>query len=469
MSEQTVRRATAGRVPPRGYGLHNSRAKSASGGRPSGNRAANSGRLSLPRFFLFFGLLAAVPAAVHAYPLDGYEYTGIRRLLAYRLALEGKVLPKPSLAPGAMLNSDQVQLRLNGVNDIFDLDDRTPRDPYLQQGLERIFADRDPSYGIAVLDITDPNRPLYGSLRADTKRIPGSVGKLFVATGFFDAVARAYPADTEARARLMRETILAADRFVHRDGKTVPFYNDGDPRIISRRLEIGDKFNLWEWLDHMLSVSSNAAGSMVWKEAMMIRHFGARYPLRDEEAAFLKETPRVELGELAMETVEEPLTSAGLDTNKIRIGTFFTGNASSAIPGSGSYASPNELMRWLIKLEQGKLVDRWSSLELKKLLYFSRPRYRYASSPALNKAAVFFKSGSLFHCKPEPGFTCRAYAGNELNLMHSVAVVESGEKVYLVTMMSNVLRLNSAVEHQKVATDVERLLQSRPAPETTSH
>jgi hypothetical protein len=191
--------------------------------------------------------------------------------------------------------------------------------------------------------------------------------------------------------------------------------------------------------------------------------------LRDEEAAFLKETPRVELGELAMETVEEPLTSAGLDTNKIRIGTFFTGNASSAIPGSGSYASPNELMRWLIKLEQGKLVDRWSSLELKKLLYFSRPRYRYASSPALNKAAVFFKSGSLFHCKPEPGFTCRAYAGNELNLMHSVAVVESGEKVYLVTMMSNVLRLNSAVEHQKVATDVERLLQSRPAPETTSH
>jgi hypothetical protein len=406
--------------------------------------------------------------AVHAYPLDGYEYTGIRRLLAYRLALEGKVLPKPSLVPGAMLNSGQVRLRLNGVNDSFDLDDRTPRDPYLQQGLERIFADRDPSYGIAVLDITDPNQPLYGSLRGDTKRIPGSVGKLFVATGFFDAVARAYPADTEARARLMRETILTADRFVHRDGKTVPFYNDGDPRIVSRRLEIGDKFNLWEWLDHMLSVSSNAAGSMVWKEAMMIRHFGARYPVRDEEAAFLKETPRVELGALARETVEEPLTTAGLDTSKIRIGTFFTGNASSAIPGSGSYASPNELMRWLIKLEQGKLVDRWSSLELKKLLYFSRPRYRYASSPALNKAPVFFKSGSLFHCKPEPGFTCRAYAGNELNLMHSVAVVESGDKVYLVTMMSNVLRLNSAVEHQKVATDVERLLQSRPASENPS-
>ena len=202
---------------------------------------------------------------------------------------------------------------------------------------------------------------------------------------------------------MLRETILTADRFVHRDGKTVPFFNQGDERIVSRRLEIGDKFNLWEWLDHMLSVSSNAAGSMVWKEAMMIRHFGPLYPTRAAEAAFLKETPKTELGELALETNEMPLQAAGLDTDKIRIGTFFTGNASSTIPGTGSYACPNELMRWLIKLEQGKLVDEWSSLEIKKLLYFSRPRYRYASSPALNKAAVFFKSGSLFECKPEAG------------------------------------------------------------------
>jgi hypothetical protein len=413
------------------------------------------------------GLLLAVPAALSAYPLDGYEYTGIRRLLAYGLALEGKVEPKPYLVPGALLNSDQVRLRLKDVNGAFDLDGNTPRDPYLQQGLERIFAERDLSYGIAVLDITDPRRPLYAALRADTKRIPGSVGKLFVATGLMDAVRRFHPKNTAARARLMRETVLAADRFVHRDGKTVPFFKPGDSRITSRRLEIGDTFNLWEWLDHMMSVSSNAAGSMVWKEAMMIRYFGPRYPARAEEAAFLKDTPKMELSDLALETVEAPLKAAGLDTNKIRIGTFFTGNGSAAIPGTGSYASPNELMRWLIKLEQGKLVDEWSSLELKKLLYFSRPRYRYASSPALNKAAVFFKSGSLFHCKPEPGFTCLAYAGNELNLMHSVAIVESGEKIYLVTMMSNVLRLNSAVEHQKVATEVEKLLQSRPAATST--
>jgi hypothetical protein len=120
-------------------------------------------------------------------------------------------------------------------------------------------------------------------------------------------------------------------------------------------------------------------------------------------------------------------------------------------------------MRWLIKIEQGKLVDEWSSLEIKRLLYFSRPRYRYASSPRLNKAAVFFKSGSLFQCEPEPGFTCKQYQGNKTNLMHSVAVVESEGKVYLVTMMSNVLRINSAVEHQTIAGEIEKLIQGRPA------
>ena len=134
---------------------------------------------------------------------------------------------------------------------------------------------------------------------------------------------------------------------------------------------------------------------------------------------------------------------------------------SKVIPGAASLACPFELLRWLVKMEQGKLVDPWSSLEMKRLMYFTRPRYRYASSPSLSKAAVFFKSGSLFRCKPEEGFTCKAYAGNVVNLMHSVAVVESAEKVYLVAMMSNILRVNSAVEHQTVAGEIEKLLQAQ--------
>jgi hypothetical protein len=101
-----------------------------------------------------------------------------------------------------------------------------------------------------------------------------------------------------------------------------------------------------------------------------------------------------------------------------------------------------------------------SSLEIKRLIYFGRPRYRYASAPALSNAAVFFKSGSFFQCRPEPGFTCKAYAGNETNIMNSVAIVESGSRIYLVTLMSNILRTNSAVEHQRIAGLVEKLVQS---------
>ena len=165
--------------------------------------------------------------------------------------------------------------------------------------------------------------------------------------------------------------------------------------------------------------------------------------------------------ELALECNEAGLRESGLDTSRLRIGTFFTNNASRVIPGTGSSACPNELLRWLVKMEEGKLVDAWSSLEIKRLLYFARPRYRYSSSPALDKAAVYFKSGSLFECAPEPGFQCVQYRGNRTNLMHSVAIVESGRKVYLVALMSNVLRLNSAVEHQTIATLIERLIQAR--------
>jgi hypothetical protein len=43
-----------------------------------------------------------------------------------------------------------------------------------------------------------------------------------------------------------------------------------------------------------------------------------------------------------------------------------------------------------------------------------------------------------------------------------VAVVESGDKRYLIAMMSNVLRLNSATEHQNIAGEIEKLIQARP-------
>ena len=139
------------------------------------------------------------------------------------------------------------------------------------------------------------------------------------------------------------------------------------------------------------------------------------------------------------------------------------------VPGTNSYATSRELMRFCLKMEQGKLVDAFSSREIKRLLYVTERRIRYASSPALRHAAVYFKSGSLYKCKPEPDFKCRKYHGNVRNFMNSLAIVESpaGQKrlYYMVTLLSNVLRKNSAVDHQTLGTRIHRLLEAdHPAP-----
>ena len=68
-------------------------------------------------------------------------------------------------------------------------------------------------------------------------------------------------------------------------------------------------------------------------------------------------------------------------------------------------------MQYLLKMEQGILVDEWSSRALKRLIYMTERRIRYASSPALRDAALYFKSGSLYSCQPEEGFKCGKYKG----------------------------------------------------------
>ena len=85
--------------------------------------------------------------------------------------------------------------------------------------------------------------------------------------------------------------------------------------------------------------------------------------------------------------------------------SIFTATGKRKVPGpGGSYGTARELMRYLLRMEQGRLVDVWSSREIKRMLYVTERRIRYASSPALAGAAVYFKSGSLYQCKPEPGY-----------------------------------------------------------------
>ncbi len=407
----------------------------------------------------------AVPLLHGAYPLDGYRTTWIRRLEAYRLVQQGELRGR-KLPPGALLSEDEIQLRLAGVNMSFDITPATRRDAYLQQGLERIFQARYRHYSIALLDISDPAQPKYAGLRDGITYNPGSVGKIMVMVGLFSELARFHP-DVSDRIRVLRETQVTADRFILTDEHEVPIVDLDNSRLVHRSIRIGDQFNLWEWVDHMVSPSSNAAASTVWKQVMLLARFGVAYPAPlPKAAAYFEETPRTELGHESVRLINEPVWRLGFDEEKFRQGGFFTREGKRVIPRSASHATPRALVRFLLKLEQGHVVDRWSSLEMKKLLYFTRRRYRYAASPELNEAAVYFKSGSLYGCTPGPD-ECGEYRGNRVNIMNSVAIVESpargeDQRVYLVALMSNVLRRNAAAEHYAIAGRIERLIRARP-------
>ncbi len=411
------------------------------------------------------GLVAVGAAPSGPYPLDGYEHTGIRRLEAFRLMRAGQIRGSLRLPPGALLPSEAIRLRMAGFDETFDILPDTPKDPELQAALLSIVAARDTSYRVALLDITDPAQPRYAAVRESEGYIPGSVGKLLVMTGLFHELAKRFPSDIAARARLLRDTRIVADRWVLPNSHQIPVVNEDMTAVTYRAVRVGDEFTLWEWVDHMISPSSNAAGSLVWKQVMLMDAFGTAYPpSAAAEEAFFRDTRKPELTARSLRVLEDPLLALGLDTAQLRLGTFFTRTASRIVPGQASSSTPRELVRWLLKLEQGKVVDRWSSLEMKRLMYFTRRRYRYASSPALADAAVYFKSGSLYQCRPEPDYQCGQYRGNATNLMHSVAIVESPasgdrQRVYLISMMSNVLKVNSAAEHLEIATQIEQLLQ----------
>ena len=402
------------------------------------------------------GLLLASNAA--AYPLDAYPETGIRRLEGLRLANEGKVadVKQPR---GALLPLKAVDLRLVGKT--FDL---PAADPEFNRQLAGILGGSLDGYGLAVLDLTDPTKPRYAEHNGTYRQNVGSVGKIVVALALFQALADVYPNDIAARQKVLRTTVVTADGFSQYDHHTVRMFNVETKGLTRRAIQVGDKATLWEFVDWMMSPSSNSAAGMVMREAMLLRQYGTAYPVPESEIKrFFSQTPKGELTALFEKTFFEPITRNGLDLEQLRQGSFFTATGKQIVPGPGdSYGTARELMRYLLRMEEGRLVDEWSSREIKRLMYVTERRIRYASAPSLADAAVYFKSGSLYECKKEPGFTCGQYMGNVKNYMNSIAIVEypAGDRklYYMVTLISNVLRKNSAAEHQALAGRIQQLI-----------
>lgn len=415
----------------------------------------------LPRLILAL-LLCLSGSLAFAYPIDGYDYTGIKRLEFYRLAMldqnGGRKQP-----PGGLLTLEQVKPNWNSSNGSTLPD----RDTALEKKLSRILRnERQSSYGVALLDLSDPGNPRYAMHNPNYQANAGSVGKIMVALAIFQTLADIYPDDIASRERVLRDTVITADNFIQWDHHEVPLYDPETAKFEHRRLKHGDQGNLWEYLDWMMSASSNAAAGTVQKHLILLAHFTDRYPVSaEEEKDFFKSHSAKELGEIFERAMQDPVKRNSLNPDQLRQGSFFTSYGKRQVAGRGSYARPEQLVKFLFLLEAGNLVDTWSSQEIKRLMYMTQRRIRYASHPALYDSAVYFKSGSFYKCSQRGA--CKKYEGDVLNRLASVVIIETPvnhEKGipalrYAVAVMSNVLRVNSAVAHQTLALRIHRMLE----------
>lgn len=420
--------------------------------------------ISFSKKILLSGILLGsltTTSATNAYPIDGYLDTGISRLEYYRLSEAGEIDGK-SLYEGAKRTTDEIRPRLINIDGHSQLPDANKS---VSAQLAPLIPEQPENYGIALLDLSNPDAPIYAEHNGGFLTNVGSVGKILAAVALFSKLQEIYPDDIEKRRQILTNTIVTADEFVIKDHHKVRFWDVEKQELQHRALQVGDQGNLYEYLDWALSPSSNAAAAMVQRELVLLSHFGKAYPVNDDVAqAYLKETPKAELGKLFLDGMIAPLKAAGIDTDKLRQGSFFTRTGKNNIPGTNSLGNPRELVKLLYLMETGKLIDVFSSTELKRLIYLTERRIRYASHPNLNPHSMYFKSGSLYGCQPEEGFTCGKYQGNRMNLLASVAIVESEEDGktyhYLAVVQSNVLKVNSAVAHQTLASRIHKLVKS---------
>lgn len=395
-----------------------------------------------------------------AYPIDGYALTGIRRLLRLELIQKGVIKDTP-LIKGARKSINDLKLNLHNTPKGDSLETLPTPDPGLQKQLNGLFPNLHESYSITLMDIS-PDRPIRYAQRQEKRGFqPGSVGKLAVAAGLFCELENLFPDSFSQRQELLKARKVRGGKWAVYDEHTVPFFDPETQKFFKRQVQENDVFSLYEWADHMLSVSNNGAASVVWREAILMRVFGQDYLTLTEEKAneYFAKTPKSELADIAVSVVNEPLRGLGIEEDEWRLGTLFTRGATGIIPGKGgSLGSPYGLMKFLVAIENGKLIDPASSLEVKRLMYMTDRRIRYAAAPALTNAAVYFKSGSLYKCKEEEGYQCGKYKGNVYNYMNSVAIVERPDStVYLVALMSNVLKKNSNVDHNALGTRVDAI------------
>ena len=392
------------------------------------------------------------------YPIDGYETTGIARLYQLRKFQLDSV--KYSRIPAGAYKK-LADIKLNLVNRNKDsVKDLLVVDKEFERKLSRIIPAG--AYSMTVMDMSNPDKLRYAEHRENVGYQPGSVGKIAVLLAVFDQLQKLCPNSWEDRAGYLKNIKVTSRYWGTGDHHTIPVYDIEKDKLTKRQVIASDEFSLYEWLDHMVSVSNNGAASVMYREAMLMAAFGQDYFFLDAEKAenYFKETSRDSLTNLANYVVNEPLRKLGIKEDEWKLGGMFTRPAGKYVGRKGgSIGTPKGLMKFLVQLEQGNVVDKESSLEMKRLLYLTDRRIRYAKSPRLDSAAVYFKSGSYYKCDREKNPDCKSYAGNVFNYMNSVIIVEhpNGLK-YIVCLMSNVLNKNSAGAHMYMASKIDDII-----------
>ncbi|TVZ51300.1 serine hydrolase [Dokdonia sp. Hel_I_53] len=392
------------------------------------------------------------------YPIDGYDTTGIKRL--YRLQkMEKDSIDNKRIPDGAYLKLKDIKLNLLSRKQD-SLNTLLVEDPDFARKIARITPGG--NYSLAVMDMTNPDSLLYAAHRENNGYQPGSVGKIAVLAGFFDQLAKVYPDNFELRTGLMCNKRVTSRYWGTGDHHTIPVYDIEKDKLTKRRVVASDEFSLYEWADHMVSVSNNGAASVLYRETMLLDAFGKAYAdLTEEEAEnYFIDTERDSLTSQANRVVNQPLRDIGISEDEWRLGGMFTRPAGKYVGRQGgSIGSPKGLMKFLVALEQGNVIDEKSSLEMKRLLYMTDRRIRYAASHQLDDAAVYFKSGSFYKCDRNKNPNCGDYAGNVFNYMNSVIIVEhpNGKK-YIVCLMTNVLNKNSAGAHMYLASSIDKVI-----------
>ncbi|TYP98182.1 hypothetical protein C7447_103352 [Tenacibaculum adriaticum] len=412
----------------------------------------------MKKIYILIAFSIAISLSFIRYPIDGYKTTGIARLYQLRKMQIDSV--KYTRIPAGAYKK-LADIRLNLLNKSKDsVQALLVEDDEFERKIKRILPSG--AYSISVMDMTNPDNLKYAAFRENVGYQPGSVGKIAVLLAVMDQLSKLCPDSWEERAAYLKNIRVTSRYWGTGDHHTIPIYDIDNDRLVKRTVRATDEFSLYEWLDHMVSVSNNGAASVMYREAMLMAAFKQDYFFLTEEKAesYFKETPRDSLTNLANTVVNQPLRDIGITEDDWRLGGMFTRPAGRHVGRKGgSIGTPKGLMKFLVQLEQGKIIDKESSLEMKRLLYLTDRRIRYARSPRLDSAAVYFKSGSFYKCDREKNPNCKDYAGNVFNYMNSVIIVEHPNNTkYIVCLMTNVLNKNSAGAHMYLASKIDDLI-----------